>query len=97
MKFNHAIFLTMILFGCMLFVGFINTQSDMTYAQVFQVIEIENDVLHLVNWNGEEWLWEGAEDWEIGDFAAAIMNTNGTEIVYDDIIINLRYIRITAR
>jgi len=25
------------------------------------------------------------------------MNTNGTEIIYDDIIVNLRYTRIAAR
>lgn len=97
MKFNHSVLLAMILFMCMLTVGFIHTQENMTYAQIFQVVEIENDTIHLINWHGEEWLWDGAEDWEIGDYVAAIMDTNGTEIIYDDIIVSLRYTRITAQ
>ena len=67
------------------------------YAQVFEVVEINDDLVYLIDSNGNEWIWEGAEDWEVGDFAAAIMNTNGTDDIYDDIIVNLKYIRITER
>lgn len=94
MKFTIVIaitaFLFVLIFGC----GIAYSQF---YPQVFEVVDIDNDLVYLNDWSGHQWIWEGAEDWEIGDFAAAIMGTNGTESIYDDIIIKLRYVRIAAR
>lgn len=97
MKFNQVMALVMVMFFAIFAGGVIHTQTTMEYSQVLEVVEIENDLIYLVDWDGNEWIWEGAEDWEIGDFAAATMNTNGTEIIYDDIIVSLRYTRIAAR
>ena len=97
MKFNQVMALVMVMFFAIFAGGVVHTQATMEYSQVLEVVEIENDLIYLVDWDGNEWIWEGAEDWEIGDFAAATMNTNGTEIIYDDIIVNLRYTRIAAR
>lgn len=97
MKFNQVMALVMVMFFAIFAGGVIHTQTTMEYSQVLEVVEIENDLIYLVDWDGNEWIWEGAEDWTIGDYAAATMNTNGTEIIYDDIIVNLRYTRIAAR
>lgn len=63
------------------------------YPQTFFVNDIDRaqDVLILIDFNGNEWLWSGIEDYEKGDIIAAIMEDNGTKIIYDDIIINIRY------
>lgn len=97
MKFNQVMALVMVMFFAIFAGGVVHTQTTMEYSQVLKVVEIENDLIYLIDWDGNEWIWEGAEDWEIGDFAAATMNTNGTEIIYDDIIVSLRYTRIAAR
>lgn len=97
MKFNQVMALVMVMFFAIFAGGVVHTQNTMEYSQVLEVVEIENDLIYLVDWDGNEWIWEGAEDWAIGDYAAATMNTNGTEIIYDDIIVNLRYTRIAAR
>ena len=99
MKVNQVIAIVAVMFvvigGC----GIAYTQSSNIYPAVFEVVEINEskDIIYLVDVNGNEWIWEGAEDWEIGDFAAATMNTNGTEVIYDDIIVELRYTRIAAK
>lgn len=63
------------------------------YPQTFFVNDTDcaRDTLILIDFNGNEWLWSGIEDYEKGDIIAAIMEDNGTEIIYDDIIINIRY------
>ena len=63
------------------------------YPQTFFVNDIDHaqDMLILIDFNGNEWLWSGIEDYEKGDIIAAIMEDNGTEIIYDDTIINIRY------
>jgi hypothetical protein len=97
MKFNQVMALVMVIFFAIFAGGVVHTQASVEYAQVLEVVEIKDDLVYMIDWNGNEWIWEGAEDWNIGDFAAATMNTNGTEIIYDDIIVNLRYTRIAER
>jgi len=97
MKFNQAMAFVMVIFFAIFAGGVVHTQASVEYAQVLEVVEIKDDLVYMVDWDGNEWIWEGAEDWNIGDFAAATMNTNGTEIIYNDIIVNLRYTRIAAR
>ena len=97
MRFNQVMAFVMVLFFAIFAGGVVHTQASVEYAQVLEVVEIKDDLVYMVDWDGNEWIWEGAEDWDIGDFAAATMNTNGTEIIYDDIIVNLRYTRIAAR
>lgn len=97
MKFNQVMALIMVMFFAIFAGGVVHTQASMEYAQMLKVVEIEDGLVYFVDWNGNEWIWEGAEDWEIGDYAAATMDTNGTEVIYDDIIIELRYTGIAAR
>lgn len=99
MKVNQVIAIVAAMFvvigGC----GIAYTQSNNIYSAVFEVAEIDEseDIIYLVDVNGNEWIWDSVEDWQVGDIATATMNTNGTEIIYDDIIVNLRYTRIAAR
>ena len=79
MKFNQVMALVMVMFFAIFAGGVVHTQNTMEYSQVLEVVEIENDLIYLVDWDGNEWIWEGAEDWVIGDYAAATMNTNGTD------------------
>ena len=74
-----------------LFVLLTMSASAEIYPQTFVVNDIENDVLVLVDYNENEWIWEGAEDYAIGDIVAAIMEDNNTITIYDDVIITLRY------
>ena len=63
------------------------------YPQTFIVdmIDSAQNALVLVDINGNEWIWFGVEDYDVGDIVAAIMDDNGTEIIYDDAIITIRY------
>ena len=94
MKVNQVIAIVAAMFvvigGC----GIAYTQSNSIYSTVFEVVEINEseDIIYLVDVNGNEWIWNGVEDWQVGDIAAAIMNNNNTEIIYDDDIIQLQYV-----
>lgn len=69
------------------------TEPPKEYPQTFVVVaaDHETDLLTLEDFNGYIWHFEGAEDWFPGDIAAAIMSDNGTSILYDDTIQQLRY------
>lgn len=94
MKVNQVIAIVAAMFviigGC----GIAYTQSNNIYPAVFEVVEINEseDIIYLVDVNGNEWIYEGVEDWQVGDIATAIMNNNNTEIIYDDDIIQLQYV-----
>lgn len=74
-----------------LFILLAMSASAEIYPQAFVIGDIEDDTLILIDYNGNEWLWEGAEDYDIGDIIAAIMDNNNTITIYDDTIIALRY------
>lgn len=64
------------------------------YPRIFFVEAIDPDIdtVTLYDVNGWQWKWEGTEDWEVEDMAAAIMDDNGTpDNIYDDVIIKLYY------
>ena len=44
----------------------------------------------IEDFNGNIWIFEGIEDWFIGDICAMMMDNNGTDIIYDDIIISVQ-------
>lgn len=64
-----------------------------TYAMTCEVVELdcENDLVILVDANGFEWAWEGIEDWQIGDCASMLMDSNGTAEIFDDVILSMNY------
>ena len=55
------------------------------------VQEIENDTVIVMDGAGNEWSFNGAEDWEIGDIAAILMKDMNTQEIYDDQIVSVRY------
>lgn len=75
-----------------LFILLTVSASAEIYPQTFVVSGIKDDVLVLVDYNENEWIYEGAEDYAIGDIVAAIMDDNNTITIYDDAIITLRYV-----
>lgn len=64
-----------------------------TYPAVLMVVDLDEpeDVVIAVDFNGNEWAWTGIEDIFPGDVVAVVMDDQGTEIIYDDEIIDLRY------
>ena len=63
------------------------------YAKVGVIIELdeEEDRVYFEDFMGEIWYFEDCEDWAIGDVVAAIMDTMGTEVIYDDEIVSVTY------
>ena len=57
------------------------------------VIEVnyEYNYIAIEDFTGNVWEWEGVEDWQEGDIAAMIMDDNGTESIFDDIILDIQY------
>lgn len=56
-------------------------------------VDKDTDLVTMTTANGNQFAWYAdAEDcWSINDLASCIMNSNGTEIVYDDEIVDAHY------
>ena len=70
-----------------------NGMRSKIYPLAGEVIGVNED-LNLVTFstsNGNKFSFYGIEDYAEGDRVAAIMDDNGTEIVYDDIVIMVNY------
>jgi hypothetical protein len=61
------------------------------YPLVATVIEINDDTVMIEDNNGEVWEFESAEDWQINDICSCIMNDNGTQKIYDDEIVKIKF------
>lgn len=64
------------------------------YPQTAVVTEVsmEENLVEVTTPNGESFVFEEAEDWEIGDNVNMIMSNNGTfRDSTDDVIISVRY------
>lgn len=68
----------------------IDTTSNL-YCQTMIVTALidEDDAVILTDANGNNWSFEGIEDWHVGDVASVLMNNNGTVNIYDDEIVNV--------
>lgn len=66
-------------------------QQKHLYPLTTTVAEINNDTVTVEDSNGNLWSFNGAEDWEINDSCALIMNDNNTKDIRDDVIISTRY------
>lgn len=67
------------------------TARQYPLAGVVTEIDKGGDVVTFADGAGNLWSFFGTEDWTIGDTVAAIMDTNGTETVADDVIVSVRY------
>lgn len=66
-------------------------QISHLYPLSTTVTEINNNTVTVEDSNGNLWSFDGAEDWEINDSCALIMNDNNTKDIRDDVIISTRY------
>lgn len=61
------------------------------------VTEVEHmkdtDLITMTTANGNQFSWytDSTDDWFINDLASCIMNSNGTDEVYDDEIVDAHY------
>lgn len=66
-------------------------QISHLYPLSTTVMQIINDTVTVEDSNGNLWSFNGAEDWDINDSCALIMDDNSTKDIRDDIIISTRY------
>lgn len=100
---NWAIFiLSIIIIGL---VGTMELHAEPEMAKEIQAKEMEQyyptsgivtavgeDFMVFTDFNGNEWTINGdSEDWCCGDICTAIMDKNGTEIIYDDEVVTTKY------
>ena len=78
---------------CGILMGVVACAQAETYSAVLMVVDLDEheDMVIAVDFNGNEWTWTGIEDIFPGDMIAVVMDDQGTEIIYDDEIIDLRY------
>lgn len=58
---------------------------------IVREIDNKNDIVTVENNDGELFQFIGIEDWQINDICTLMLNNNGTENIYDDIIIKTIY------
>lgn len=61
------------------------------YPETGKVVSISGDVVTVETCTGNIFEFYGAEDWSIGDCVSMIMDSCGTQMVTDDIIIDAYY------
>lgn len=63
------------------------------YAETFLVSEVVGEKVILTDFNGFQWAFYDTEgdDWKPGDVASCVMSDNGTEIIFDDQILSIKY------
>lgn len=63
------------------------------YAQTGIITEINrySDFVTVTVANGNKFSFYGASDYEEGDFCSMVMDTCGTEIVFDDVVVDTKY------
>lgn len=88
-----ALAILIILIGIPTLVYFLAKGSEKAneYPQTMIVTEVKNNVVTIETATGYQYQFEGAEDWEVGDFCSCIMNSKGTETIFDDEIVQTRY------
>lgn len=68
--------------------------GNMLYPNAGKIesVNIPDDTVTICDESGNLWDFYGVEDWQEGDKVAMIMSDNRTEIIYDDEIVDVRYI-----
>lgn len=74
-----------------------NVTTAKTKANIYPLlttvteVDRDKDLVTVEDNNGFIWQFEGADDWEEGDLCNCLMNSKGTEKIFDDEIIMTRY------
>lgn len=73
--------------------GFAIKAKGEEYAMMTVVVEVnrQDDEVVCVDFNGNEWAFEGCEDWLVGDVCVMTMDDMDTDSIYDDEITDIRY------
>lgn len=58
---------------------------------IVTALDRESDVVEVTTANGHVFGFCGVEDWESGDLVSMLMNSRGTDLVFDDEIVRVRY------
>ena len=67
-------------------------QEENYYPTSGIVTAVGEDFMVFTDFNGNEWtINNDPEDWICGDIVSAIMDKNGTEIIYDDEVVSTKY------
>lgn len=63
------------------------------YPQTMTVVQVDiaTDTVTCEDATGNLWQFKGVEDWQVNDIVSMIMNDNGTEEIFDDRIVKIRY------
>ena len=63
------------------------------YPQTFIVVSVDSyeNLVTIKDFNGYTWQFWGAEDWIENDICSAIMDNRGTESIFDDEVVSVRY------
>lgn len=63
------------------------------YSVTMIVTELDDttDTVIMQDANGNIWSFEGIEDWFVGDLASVMLDKNGTQEIYNDTIVKVRY------
>ena len=67
--------------------------AEEMYPMTAKVVNVDytTDTVTVENFNGFLYAFFGCEDWQVGDCCSLIMGDNGTESIYDDIIMMAHY------
>ena len=70
-----------------------NVANAEAYSMTTLVVELDysNDIVTVMDFNENLWTFYGCEDWAIYDICSCTMDTNNTDIIYDDIITDVKY------
>ena len=71
--------------------GSINNTSNYPTCGTIISVNYETDVAVFEDHNEFRWGFKGVEDYLVGDIVAVIMNDQGTETIFDDQIVKIRY------
>lgn len=77
--------------ACLLTCSFSQHQSKTSqYELPCTVVEISEDTVLVEDFDGYLWEFYGAEDFSTGEDCVMTMDDNGTETIFDDIIVCVR-------
>lgn len=83
-----------ILLACVVFtICAIKSAESNYYALTAIIINVdyENDMVCAQDYNGNVWTFEGAADWMKDDCVSMVINDRGTDKIFDDRVVSVRY------
>jgi len=67
-------------------------ETENYYPTTGIITTVSTEFVVFTDFNGNEWMIEDSpEDWECGDICSVIMDSNGTDIIYDDSVVSTKY------